>query len=136
MLNQSVIIILIIGLFVLLVGFLIAVGVLVYSAFEIKKVSASVREFLKDTDDRIKPVLEETEQTLKSIRKVSDDIGYVTDNVKNLSASIKEIAINLEALSAMAKELRHGLSLRVLGLKAGIKTAAEVLIKQIKDRRV
>jgi len=136
MLNQSVVIILIIGFFVLLIGFLIAIGFFVYAALELKRISASLREFLKNTEDRMKPVLEETEQTLKSIRKVSDDIGDVTDNVRSFSGSMKEIAINLEALSSITGDLRQGVSLRVLGLKAGIKAATEVLIKQIKDRRV
>lgn len=136
MLNQSVVIILIIGFFVLLIGFLVAIGFFIYASLELKRVSASFREFLKNTEDRMKPVLEETEQMLKSIRKVSDDVGKVTGNVQSFSESMNEIAKNLEALSNIVGGLREGVSLRVLGLKAGIKAATEVLIKQIRERRV
>jgi hypothetical protein len=65
---------------------------------------------------------------------VSDDVGEVTENVRNFSGAMYDIAANVRALSAIVSELREGVSLRVLGIKSGIKTALNVLIKELMSK--
>ncbi len=134
--SQSWIIIMSLGFFIMALGFLTVIGFLIYASVEIRRAAASFREFLKNTEERIQPVLEETEHTLKSLRKVSDDVGTATENVRNFSSAVYEIVDNVKALSGIVSDLRGGVNLRVLGVKAGIKAALNVLIKQIKERRL
>lgn len=123
------------GFFVIMLVFLAAIGFLIYAAIEMRKVALAAKEFLKTTEERIIPLLDETTLTLRSVRKVSDDIGTVTGNVRELSGSVNDITTNLKALSGIVNDLEQGVSVRVLGVKAGMKAALDVLMKQFKQRR-
>jgi uncharacterized protein YoxC len=124
-----------IGFFIMVAGFIITAGFLVYVSLEIRKLSTNLSCFIKNTEDRLNPVLFETEQTLRSFRKVSDDVGTVTGDVRDVSSGIREIAYNVQALSSVVSALIGDVSLRVGGIKAGLKAALGVLIKDIKERR-
>ncbi len=132
--SQSWILILSVGFFIMTLGFIAAIGFLIYASLEIRKAAQTFKEFLKNTEERINPVLEETEQTLKSLRKVSDDMATVTENARNFSGALYEIVDNLRALSSIVHDVREGVSLRVLGVKAGVKTALNVLIKELMNK--
>lgn len=132
--SQSWILIISVGFIIMALGFIAAIGFLIYASLEIRRAAQTFREFLKNTEERINPVLEETEQTLKSLKKVSDDVGTVTENARNFSVALYEIVDNLRALSSIVHDVREGMSLRVLGVKAGIKTALNVLIKELMGR--
>lgn len=126
---QSWILILVVGMFIFIIGFLIAIGFIIYVSLEIKRASNTFEGVLKNLEVNLNPVLEEARESLKSIRKVSDDLGTASENVKHLSVTIYNIASNLEILSSMIDDIRRGASLRVMGLKAGIKAALNTLIK-------
>ncbi|MBF0558890.1 MAG: DUF948 domain-containing protein [Nitrospirae bacterium] len=121
--------------FILLLGILSAIGVLIYTVFEIRKAAAALNATLKSTEERLNPVLVETEQFLRSVRKITDDVGAATDAARNIAESGNEIVSNLKAISGLLNALGEGLSLRAFGIKAGVKTALDVLIDQIKNRR-
>lgn len=129
--DQSWIIIMSLGLSVGVIGFLIVVGFIVYASIEMRKAAITFNGFLIRTEERMKPVLEEAEQSLKSIRNVSDDMKTVTENVKNFAGEMNEITTNLKVINNIANELKEGASLRVLGIKAGIRAALNVLIKEM-----
>lgn len=133
---QSWDIFIIVGIFIMLLGFLIVVGFLIYAFNELKKITVALREFLKNTEERLTPLLEEAEQSLKSFRNVSNDIGIVTENARHFTGAIYEIAANLRVFSALIDDLREGVSLRALGVRAGIKAALGVLIKEIMKKEV
>lgn len=121
--------------FILLFGILSAIGVLIYTIFEIRKAAAVLNSTLKSTEERLNPVLGETEQFLRSIRKITDDVGAATDAARNIAEAGNDIVTNLRALSRLLNEFGEGLSLKAFGIKAGVKTALDVLIDQIKRRR-
>ena len=121
--------------FILVLGILTAIGFLVYTIFEIRKAAAELNSTLKNTEERLHPVILETEHFLRSMRKITDDVGAVTDTARNVAEAGNDIAVNLKALSSLLNDLGQGLSLRAFGVKAGVKTALNVLIDQIKGRR-
>jgi methyl-accepting chemotaxis protein len=131
--SHSWIIILSVGFFIMALGFAAAIGFLIYASLEIRRAAQTFKEFLRNTGERINPVLEETEQALKSLKKVSDDVGTVTENARNFSGALYEIVDNFRAISNIIHDVREGMSLRVSGVKAGIKTALEVLIKSLRS---
>ncbi|MGD0283277.1 MAG: DUF948 domain-containing protein [Dissulfurispiraceae bacterium] len=121
--------------FILVIGILTAIGFLIYTIFEIRKAAVQLNNTLKSTEERLNPVMLETEQFLRSMRKITDDVGAVTDTARNLAEAGNDIAINLKAFSSLFNELSRGLSLRAFGISAGVKTALNVLIDQMKGRR-
>jgi uncharacterized protein YoxC len=133
--DQSLVIIISIILSIGIIGFLISVVFIIYAAIELRKAATSINSFLKVTEQKIVPVLEEAEYSLKNIKKISNDVSTVTDSVKNISFALGETAENIRNLSNFVEEIRKGVSLRVLGLKAGVKTAMNVLIHEIKKQK-
>ncbi|MEW5745670.1 MAG: DUF948 domain-containing protein [Nitrospirota bacterium] len=133
--SNSWLIILSVGVFILVLGIVVAIGFLVYAIMEIRRLAMTVNEFVKTTEERLTPVLLETELSLRSVRKITDDVGVVTDNVRDLSDAMKEVSLNVRALSTVVGNVGEGVSLRAAGVKAGVRTALGVLINQIRERR-
>ena len=123
------------GFFILVLCSFTAIGLLVYAIFEMRKAAAALNSSIKSTEERLNPVIFETEQFLKSVRRITDDVGAVTDAARNIAEAGSDVVINLKALSSLLNDIGEGLSLKALGLKAGVKTAINVLIHQLKERR-
>jgi len=121
--------------FIMLIGFIVAIGFLIYASIELRKAAAAFKEFLTGMENKIGPVLEESEQVLRSLRNVSADVETATDNVRNFSGALYDIGDNLRALSNIVSDFREDLSLRKSALRAGAKAAIAVFITQIKQRR-
>lgn len=121
--------------FLLTLCLMATIGLLIYIMFEMKKASSTLEISLRRTEERLNPLLVETEQCLRSVRRIADDAGAVADAARNLAEASNDIIINLRALSSLINDLREGASLRVLGIKTGVKTALNVLIHQVKQRR-
>jgi len=113
--------------------FIAAIFFLIYFSVQLKRVADSITAFLAATELKINPVLKEAEETLKSIRTVSDDIGSVTSSVKNISGSISELAFKIRTFGLLTDGIQNQLSVRISALKAGIKAATGVLLKREKE---
>lgn len=135
MINQSWLALVSIGFLLIVLIFIIAIGFLIYALMELRKIGANLKEFLKITEERMLPVLSQAQETLHSIKKVSDDVGVVSENAKILSDAATDVVVNLKVMSMLVKDLREGLIIRTSGIKAGFREAYEVLIKQLKERR-
>lgn len=129
--DQPLIVLLEMGFFIMAVVFLIAMGFLIYASVELRKAAISFKAFLKNAEERLNPLLDETELAMKSLRKVTDGVGAVTENARNFSVALYEIAENMRALSGIVSDLRGGVSLRVLGVKAGVRAALQVLGREM-----
>ncbi len=121
--------------FILTLGIITVICLLIYAIFEMRKAVVALNSSLKSTEERLNPVILETEQFLRSVRRITDDVGVVTDAASNIAEAGSEVVINLKALSSLVNDVGEGLSLRAFGVKAGVKTAINVLINQLKERR-
>ncbi|MBU4010599.1 MAG: hypothetical protein KJ882_07515, partial [Proteobacteria bacterium] len=88
--------------------------------------------FLAATDLKLNPLIKEAEETLKSIKTVSDDIGFATSNIKNISGTLSDLSNKVNALGLLAESLHDQLSIRASGVKAGIAAALNVLFDKRK----
>lgn len=111
------------------IAFLIVVCFLVYVLLELRKSARALTDFLRTTEDSLKPALEELQQTLKSTRKVTDDVNSVTEDIRLVSGSARDIGQNLKKISVLLNEVSSDATIKVSGLRVGIRTALEVLIK-------
>ncbi|MCX8027523.1 MAG: DUF948 domain-containing protein [Thermodesulfovibrionales bacterium] len=118
------------GFLFLIVGFLVGISILIYATLEIKKAVNSVKSLVEKIETNIHPIIDSTDSTIRGIKAISDDVKHITGNVKNLSESLTDLANNVRDASKMVVELRESLSVKGAGLKAGLKTALEVLLKQ------
>ena len=113
--------------------FLATIFFLIYSFIQIKRAADAITAFMAATELKINPVLKEAEETLKSIRTVSDDIGSVTSSVKNISGTISELAFKIRTFGLLTDGIQNQLSVRISAFKAGIKAATNVLLKREKE---
>ena len=95
----------------------------------------AVTVFCRDTDARLSPVLVETEKTLRSLRVITDDVGAITGNVREVSDAVSDVAVNIRAIGTLIGDVREQVSLKALGIKAGVQAALGMLIKNAADRR-
>ncbi len=121
--------------FILILGMFTVIGLHIYAIFELRKAVASFNSSLKSAEERLNPVILETERFLRSVRRITDDVGVVTDAGRDIAEVGRDLAINLKTLSCLLNGIGEGLSLRAFGVKAGVKTAIDVLISQLKERR-
>lgn len=113
------------------IAFLIVVCFLVYVLLELRKSARALTDFLRRTEDSLKPALDELRQTLKSMRKVTDDVNSVTEDIRLISGSARDIGQNFKKVSALLNEVSSDAVIKVSGLRVGIRTALEVLIKNL-----
>ncbi len=113
--------------------FLATIFFLIYSFIQIKRAADAITAFMAATELKINPVLKEAEETLKSFRTVSDDIGSVTSSVKNISGTISELAFKIRTIGLLTDGIQNQLSFRISAFKAGIKAATNVLLKREKE---
>lgn len=121
--------------FILALGIFTVIGLLIYAIFEMRKAVAALNSSLKSTEERLNPVILETERFLRSIRSITDDVGAVTYSARNIAEAGSDVIINLRALSCLINDIGEGVSLKAFGVKAGVKTAINVLLNQLKERR-
>jgi uncharacterized protein YoxC len=120
------------GFILVAITFLASVSFIIYYFIQIKRAADAITAFLAATELKINPVLKEAEETLKSIRTVSDDIGSATSSVKDISGTLSELAFKIKTLGLLTDEIQNRLYVRISAFKAGIKAATGVLLKQEK----
>jgi len=115
----------------IVIAFLVMVGFLISLIIELKKTARALREWLKTTEELTRPTFEELQQSLKSVRDVSDDINTVTTDIKTFSGALKDTGQNIKTLSTLLEQVTSSTLIKASGLRAGIRTALEVLLSNI-----
>lgn len=113
------------------IAFLVVVGFFIYVLLELRKSARALTEFIETTENSLKPTLEELQLTLRSVRKVSDDLNEVTEDIRRVSGSARDIGRNIEKISEVINEVGSETIIKVSGLRVGIRTALEVLLKNL-----
>jgi len=121
-----------IGFFIIVVVVVAAFVFFIYTAAQLKKMAVRLDTFCSTTEESLKPVLEETEKTLKSVRTVTDNIGAVTGDIREVTEAASEVADNIRAVSMIVTDVREQVSLKTHGVMAGIQAALGVLMKHKK----
>ncbi len=123
---------------------LLDIGIIVFIFYVIASVahyvkawhtSSAVRDFLKNSEGNVEAVLVELRGTLQNLRKITSDIGTVTEDVKQLTGSLVTVEKNMQYLYQYAKhELAATAQANLAGLKAGVKTGMSTLVRTLKER--
>ncbi len=132
--SNSWLIILSICFFIMTLTFVAVIVFILFAAIELRKASVSLREFLNRTEEKMQPVLQQTELTLATLRRVSEDVKGVTGNVRSVSDSVNEFSGNIRVANALVGELQTALTSRASGLRAGLSAALAVFMGQSRGR--
>jgi uncharacterized protein YoxC len=110
---------------------LVLTGFIVYIILELKKTIDSVKLSVESIEKVLIPTVEELQVTLKSVRKITDDVGVVTEGVKGLSGSIREMSENVKYVSDAVSTITKTSVVQASGIRAGIKAGFEYFIKNL-----
>ncbi len=116
---------------VIAVAIVVLVIFLVQTMLSLKKSLAIWTDAIEETKKSVVPVLTELELTLKSVRKIADDVGVVTDEARELSGSLKEIGEGVRRVGGVVTTLTAIPSCRLSGLSAGVKAGFSYLISHM-----
>jgi uncharacterized protein YoxC len=110
---------------------LVLTGFIVYMILELKKTIDMVKLSMESIEKTLIPTVEELHLTLKSVRKITDDVGVVTENVRGLSTSIHEISENVKQVSVAVGTITKTSVIQASGVRAGIKAGFGYFIKNL-----
>ena len=88
---------------------------------ESKKTMMSLRYTVERFENSIIPAVDELRLTILSVRKITDDIGTVSEDMKDLSGSVREISLHVRSTSEAINRAAVHSTQQISGLKAGIK---------------
>jgi uncharacterized protein YoxC len=110
---------------------LVLTGFIVYLILELKKSIDSVRLSMESLERVLIPTVEELQMNLRSVRKITDDVGVVSESVKGLSDSIRTMSENVKQVTEAVSTITKTSVVEVSGVKAGLKAGFEYFIKNL-----
>lgn len=119
------------------VGFVLAIlaGYAIAMLVQLKKTLYKTERVIEETGTSLNSTLKEVEATLKSIRQVTDNVNAVTEDARALSSTLAGVATDIRLASATVKNVTANFGSKVMGFKAGLSVALEVLKSFIASRR-
>jgi methyl-accepting chemotaxis protein len=97
-----------------------------------------MKQFCDTAEQAVKEAVGQINQDLRSLRKITDDVGIVTDNIGTFSGSIRDVgegigqlARNVREVGDLIQDLKIETAASMYGLRAGLKTGFEVFLKSL-----
>lgn len=119
-----------------IVGILIVLaGALIFLIVDLRRSSIVMRTFVRNTEENLSPALEELELTLRSIRRITEDIGSVTAEVRDISETLSNFSDDLRKMYGIVSGLELNVKANVSGLKAGIREGFLALLNNALYRK-
>lgn len=109
----------------------IGIIVLIFVLIELRQTIGRLREFITVTEASLKPTLDELPYTLRSIRRITENVSVATDDVKRLTASVRQTGENIHRITSYVDAVTSTSMIRMSGLRAGIKTGIGVLLRSL-----
>jgi len=118
----------------IIVGMIIFIFVMI----ELRKAIGALRELVKTTENSLKPTVVELQETLKSVRNVTENATAITGDMKLLSGALKDLGENVAHVSGDVKHLvafvdgmTQSAVVEASGLKAGVKAGFRFFLKNL-----
>ncbi|MGE5172517.1 MAG: DUF948 domain-containing protein [Betaproteobacteria bacterium] len=117
------------------IAFIIYAGFFIVHVMSLRRTSATVNDFIKRTDDNMNGALLELRGTLENIRKITGDVGAVTEEVRQISNTVASLDKGIrDFYGYMRNNLGSAVEANIAGLKAGIKSGVVTLVKNLQEK--
>ncbi len=110
-------------------------GFFISVLIELRKTTKSLRDFLRNQEDLLNTTLSELQQTLKSLRNVSNDVNEIMVDAKSFSDAVSNIGDNIKRASNLIDNTKSLAFIKASGLRVGIKTALTFLLKNLLSKK-
>jgi uncharacterized protein YoxC len=128
-----------------MIEIILGIGVatfMVYTFFNItyivsmRRMTDSMTEFFTNIEVNLNAALFELRGTLVNLKKITGDVGAVTEEVKQISDSVAGVERSIRSVYDHMKEgLGSAAGANIAGLKAGITTGVATLVKSMQEGR-
>lgn len=109
----------------------IAVGFLISFLIELKRSAHETMRVIRSNEESLSTALTELKEVMKSIREIAENISGVTEDARAFTRAISDVGQNLKGASELLEDLTTKAAGSVSGIKVGVRTALEVLIKNL-----
>jgi uncharacterized protein YoxC len=113
-------------------GMVIAAVVFILIVSEVKKTAKTLKEFTDDLEPSLRGTLSEIQHTLRSVRDMTENVAGITEDFRRFSSAVREIGENVREVSAAVENLSTMATVRVSGIKAGMRAAMETLLTHMR----
>ncbi len=118
------------------VSFIVYASFSIVSSVSLKRMSMTLEEFIKRTENNINSTLIELRGTLENARKITDDVGTITEEVRHISHIVASLDKGVRGLYGyLQEEFGPAAEANFAGLKAGIKTGVVTLVKNLQSSK-
>ncbi len=115
---------------------------LIWLILRIGETMKTANRVMGETDQALRGALAEIDESLRSLRVVTDNIGTVTNDIAAFSGSIKgigdevkQLTVNVRRIGDAVQSLSTETVASVYGLRAGVAAGLEVLFKNLFQQR-
>ncbi len=115
----------------------VIVYVVLFGVFvrDVMRTSRTLDESVRRTEGNMNAALVELKGTLENIRKITADVGVVSEEVRQISHTVAGLEKSLRELYGYFRsELGSAAEANLAGLKAGIKTGVVTLVKNLREK--
>jgi len=123
-----------------LAAVVVAITLVVLAAFtvpaliEIRKTTASLREFITSADSELKPVLHELQQTLTELKIITEGIASRTEDVKSFMEGVGDTGRNLRKINSVVGGVA-GVLASSSAWAVGAKAAGRFILERLSKKR-
>lgn len=121
------------------------IALVIFLIWLILRIGETVRtanRVLGETDEALRQAITEVDENLRSLRVITDNISTVTNDIAAFSGSIKAVGDEVRHLSGSVGRISDAIhdigtetAASVYGLRAGIATGFQVLLKNLFQKR-
>jgi uncharacterized protein YoxC len=116
-------------------AFLICAAYFIVWVRSMMRMNATIDGFINRTEGNINAALIELQATLENTRKITGDVGAVTDEVRQISHTVASVDKGLQDLYGYVRDgLGPAAEANLAGLKAGIKTGVVTLVRNLREK--
>lgn len=117
---------------------IIVVIIFMWVMLELRKAIRALKELVNTTENSLKPMVAELQETLKSVRNVANNATVVSGDIKILSGALRDVGENVKGVSGDIKHLMDfvdGITssavVEASCLKAGVKAGVWCFLKNL-----
>ena len=123
-----------------LAAVVVAITLVVLAAFtvpaliEIRKTTASLREFITSADSELKPVLHELHQTITEVKVIVEGIASRTEDVTCFMEALGDTSRNLRKINSVVGTVSSVLASST-AWAIGVKAAGKFILERLSKKR-
>jgi phage-related tail protein len=119
-----------------IIAFIVLVILQVVYVIVMVRIGLAVKLFIKNTEAKLNPAIEELQAVLQQVKKAAGDASAVTGTVREMTDTVVELKRSVQTVYDRYKsELNEAARGQIAGLKAGLKAGVTTLVRNLSKEK-